>query len=215
MPRGWKKGDVWTLVTADGPVELRAKRYRLEQGAGEIHLVVELGRGARKQPDALAIRGTDVPPDLTFALAQPRDGSTLGDDAPEKVRTAVLSATKNRAARALFGKARIEPSHIRIHDARLPAPWTSVVFVDAPSREHGEPARASAMLFLADDGTLHHHAVPDVEGGQLWPHAILDIDGNGVDEIVYEDEYEEGAYELLLWFDGETPKRRVLTGDGA
>jgi hypothetical protein len=216
LPRGWKVGDAWTLVTRSGVIRRDVARYGIEQGAGEIHVRVELARAkSRSRTPALAIRGTDVPDDLVFDKPAPRDATALGDDGIERVRSTVVSAMRNRDMKKLFERARIDAKHVQIYDARLPAPLKSVVFLDAPSRAWGEPARASAMLFLAEDGTLRHFSTPDVEGGTMKARAILDVDGNGVDEIFYEDAYYEGAYEMLVWFDGDEPKERTLTGDGA
>jgi hypothetical protein len=91
------------------------------------------------------------------------------------------------------------------------------VFLDAPvprADEEGGYANASALLLMHGDGRLELVRVSDVQG-ELTPRAILDVDGDGNDEVFYQDAYYEGAYEHVLYFDGETPKIRILSGDGA
>lgn len=44
---------------------------------------------------------------------------------------------------------------------------------------------------------------------------IVDLDGDGTDEVAHDDSYHEGWYvELLHWIDGR-PVHHTLSGDGA
>jgi hypothetical protein len=216
LPRAWKIGDTWTLVTTKGVTRRKVSRFSVSQGPGEIHTRVELSRDQARLADvALAVRGTRASADLVFDKPASRDGTALGEGGLERLRAAIDDGISDDVARKLFARARITEGSVAIYDARLPHPWTSVVFVDAPSRAWGEPARASALLLLAKDGTLRHELLPHIEAGQLRARAILDVDGNGIDEVFYADSYSEGEYEMMLWFDRDRPRRRILTGDGA
>ena len=48
---------------------------------------------------------------------------------------------------------------------------------------------------------------------QAFP-LVFDVDGDGRDEVFYEDAYHEGWYLKMLQWEGDTPRARTLTGDG-
>jgi hypothetical protein len=56
-------------------------------------------------------------------------------------------------------------------------------------------------------------AMPDVLG-TVKLLGLLDVDGDGRDEVFYEDAYHEGWYLMMMQWEGDAPQRRILTGDG-
>jgi hypothetical protein len=217
IPRGWKVGDTWSLVTRDGVLRRQVSGFMVSGGASESHFEVVLG-GAKTPATlpVLAIRGRDVAEDLRFTAPPERDVTLLGDDPVAAVRAAIVRAV-DAETRPLFERARIGTRHLAVYDGRFPGGRTQVVVLDAPLPQtdpEAELSRASAMLMRHDDGTLELVTRAGVEG-TLRLRAILDVDGDGVDEVFYEDAYYEGSYEAVLqWRDGK-PRTRTLAGDGA
>lgn len=216
IPKGWRIGDTWTLVTRNGVLRRRVSGFSVEGGASEGHFLVVLG-GAKTPATmpVVAIRGDDVPDTLRFTKPARSDLALLGDDPVGAVRDAVIAAVP-RDTRSLYRRARIGKRHISVYAGRFGNGRTHVVVLDAPlpAGEDAELYRASAMLMRRDDGSLEYVTRPGVDGW-LAVQAVLDIDGDGIDEVFYDDEYYEGSYEAMLgWKDGE-PTTRLLTGDGA
>lgn len=216
IPKGWKIGDTWSLVTRTGVLRRKVSGFRVEGGASEGHFLVVLG-GAKTPATlpVLAFRGDDVPDTLRFTKPAKAELALLGDDPVAAVRDAVIAAVP-RDAKSLYRRARIGGRHIGVYPGNFGNGRTHVVVLDAPlpGGEDEMLYRASAMLMRHDDGSLEYITRPGVDGW-LTLQAVLDIDGDGVDEIFYDDEYYEGSYEAMLgWKDGE-PKTRLLSGDGA
>jgi hypothetical protein len=62
------------------------------------------------------------------------------------------------------------------------------------------------------DGSVEMAVMPDI--GTVGIYGLLDVDGDGFDEVFYEDSYHEGWYAMMMqWEDGK-PQPRTLTGDG-
>lgn len=217
IPRGWRAGDTWSLVTRDGVLRRSVRGFMVSGGASESHFEVVLADA--KTPatlPVLAIRGRDVPEGLRFTKPPKRDVALLGDDPVAAVRAAIVGAV-DAETRPLFERARIGTRHLAVHDGRFPGGRTQVVVLDAPlprTDPEAELSRASALLVRHEDGALEFVTRAGVDG-TIALRAILDVDGDGIDEVFYEDAYYEGSYEAVLeWRDG-APKTRLLAGDGA
>jgi hypothetical protein len=217
IPRGWKVGDTWSLVTRDGVLRRQVSGFMVSGGASESHFEVVLG--GVKTPatlPVLAIRGRDVAEELRFTAPPKRDVALLGDDPVAAVRAAIVRSV-DAEGRSLFERARIGTRHLAIYDGRFPGGRTQIIVLDAPLPRidsEADLSRASALLMRRDDGTLEFVTRAGVDG-TLRLRAIVDVDGDGVDEVFYEDAYYEGSYEVVLqWQDGK-PRTRTLAGDGA
>lgn len=218
VPPSWDHGDVWTLVTRKGSIRRKVTGFSASQGAGELHFEVVLGKEKTASTrDVIAIRGTDVEPDLRLALPERADVATLGDDPIGAVRKALLVSIDDADTRLPFERMRGKPTHLRVYPGNFPGGRTAVVVLDAPVRtsEALSPgARASAILFVGPGGALELLDAADVHG-TIELFGMFDGNGDGFDELFYEDAYYEGAYLMsTTWKDG-MPVRGVLSGDGA
>ena len=210
VPRGWKHGDVWTLITRQGVMRRRVARFGLDQGPGEVHLRIELRRARGVgRATALAIRGTDVPDDLRLRKPERAPDSDIDRG---WLRDTIVTAAKDREDRRMFRKARIQERHVKVFRARLPPPYTDVVVLDAPVRGDEDGGRASALVVRSSADA--YVRASDYQG-RIKIVSVLDINRDGVDEIVFNDSYYEGDYDHLLYFEGGKPKVRTLSGDGA
>jgi hypothetical protein len=71
----------------------------------------------------------------------------------------------------------------------------------------------SAVLLMKADGTVEFHRLAD-EWGRVSLLGLLDVDGDGLDEVFYEDAYHEGWSLMMLGWDGDAPLWRTLSADG-
>lgn len=218
VPPSWDHGDVWTLVTRSGSMRRNVTGFSASTGAGELHFEVQLGKEKTPATRAVvAVRGTDLDPGLRLALPEPGDVTALGTDPIGAVRKAVLAGIDDAETRLPFERMRGKPSHLRVYPGRFPGGRTAVVVLDAPVRNSEElapGARASAMLFVGPGGVLELFDVADVQG-TIDLFGMFDGDGDGFDELFYEDAYYEGAYlHSATWKDG-MPVLGILSGDGA
>jgi hypothetical protein len=224
IPFGWKVGDEWTVITAAGPMQRRVLGFQADRGAMEGHFSVLLADPEERDRElALAIRGTELPGGLVFRTPPPVDLAMLGPDPIEAVRTIVIAAAP-RVAKRPYTRASIDARSLQAHEGRFPGGRTHVVVLDAPPPRGSpgwKPTRVSALLMHQDcsslpcDSSYEVIALPAVHGGWIKVHAIMDVDGDGLDEIFWEDEYYEGSYwKVLEWKDG-APHVRTRSGDGA
>ncbi len=74
----------------------------------------------------------------------------------------------------------------------------------------------SAMFFTDRSGRIRSMVVrPGVGIEHYHPRYSVDLEGDGVDEIVFDSEYYEGSYRLLLRHGDKGFETFTLTGDGA
>jgi hypothetical protein len=213
IPKGWAKGDSWTLVTRAGTVTLNAASIGvgISDGSGVMHLDVRLGHAAKgaKGP-ALALRGKAGASAPKLVAPTPVAITLLGDDVLPRLAAALRTKIEPAQAGTLRQHALAE-KHVRAFVGRFPGGRTHAIFVTV--RGTGDDPTVSQLLFARDDGTIEPYVVAQVFG-ELEPFAIIDLDGDGLDEIAYEDAYHEGWYfELVHWKQGR-PHSRTLTGDG-
>ena len=108
------------------------------------------------------------------------------------------------------------PGGDRGHDAEMVArigPVDGRVEVTLDIVPDDDDPPLSAFLFVRSDGSAEAFVIPDVLG-TVELLGLLDVDGDGRDEVFYEDGYHEGWYLMMLQWDGDTPRARTLTGDG-
>jgi len=212
IPKGWKVGDTWTLLTRSGTVTRKAKGFSITipAGSGTYHFDVELGPAPKgEKGPAIAVRGSGMAPTITKPEAVPL--ATLGEGALAKIRKAAhgkAEPAQNETLRAHPPKEK----NVRVFAGRFPGGRTHVIFVSIVDDEM-DFTPFSALLFARADGTIERTKASDAIG-EMRAWAIVDLDGDGVDEIVYEDEYHEGWYLDMLYWNGDRPKTRTLTGDG-
>ncbi|HWB76306.1 MAG TPA: hypothetical protein VG755_15150 [Nannocystaceae bacterium] len=212
IPKGWKVGDTWTLLTRNGTLTRKAKGFSITipAGSGTYHFDVKLGIAPKgEKGPAIAVRGSGMAPTIAKPEALPL--ATLGEGALAKIRKAARGKAEpeqNETLRTHPPKAK----NVRVFAGRFPGGRTHAIFVSIVDDEL-ELTPFSALLFARADGTIERVKASDAIG-EMRAWAIVDLDGDGLDEIVYEDEYHEGWYLDLLYWQHEQPKTRTLTGDG-
>lgn len=212
IPKGWKVGDTWTLLTRSGTVTRKVEGFSITipSGSGTYHFDVDLGPAAKREKGpAIAVRGSGMAPTLT--KPEPVPFATLGEGALAKIRKA-LPGKAYPEQKATLRAHPPQEKHVHVFAGRFPGGRTHAIFVSIVDAEQNFTPY-SALLFAHGDGTIERFKASDAVG-EMRAWAIVDLDGDGVDEIVYEDEYHEGWYLDLVHWKNEQPKTRTLTGDG-
>jgi hypothetical protein len=215
VPAGFAVGDPWTLVTPRGAEHRTAKGFRamLMEGSGQLHFYVRLGKAPKRIGElepVVALRG-HLPTTTKLVVPTAEAPIELGADVLDRL-VAALAPKLEPEARAVMKAKPIEQSDVKLYPGRFPGKRTHAAFVMANADSDEHPP-ISALLFTKADGSVEVAVVPDVLG-TVELVGLLDVDGDGFDEVFYEDGYHEGWYAMMLQWDGETPARRILTGDG-
>jgi hypothetical protein len=212
IPPGFAVGDPWTLVTADGAEHRTAKglRARVAEGSGQLHFYVDLGKPLEDSGGpAVAFRG-HLPTTTKLTVPTPTTAIALGPDVLDEL-VGELAAKLDPEARELLRGNPIEQSHVELYPGRFPGERTHAAFIMTDENEDDPPL--SAFLLVKAKGSAEIAAIPDVLG-TVKLMGLLDVDGDGFDEVFYEDAYHEGWYLMMLQWEGGEPRKRVLTGDG-
>lgn len=221
LPAGFAVGDPWSIVTPKGAEHHTAAGFEAQVmgGSGQLHLYVRLGAApARRKSPALALRG-HVPLGTTLAVPEPLAKTEVTRGMRGRIDEALARPVarelteETEELRTLVKAIPIRASDVKAYPGRFPGGRTHVVFV--------QTGPASADTGIAISGVLTRRADESVEfvhlagvWGSVTLLGLLDVDGDGIDEVFFEDRYHEGwSLEMIGW-DGETPRRRTLSGDG-
>lgn len=215
LPVGFSHGDPWTLITREGIEKRTAKGFdaTVSGGSGTLHFNVDLGPSRPGAKDwALALRG-HAATSARLVVPAPIAPAALAPGTLSRVVEA-LEPKLDDELRVLARKAKYAEKHVKLYPGRFPGGRSHVVFVAAETKlEDDETVEISGVLFARPGGAVEHFAVASVWGRATF-YALVDIDGDGLDEVLWEDQYHEGWYlELIYWKDGK-PEQRTLMGDG-
>ena len=99
----------------------------------------------------------------------------------------------------------LKASNLKVYPTRFPAPHAAIIVV-----ERKKPAR-SALLLGDATGSITKELEP-LRGDEHWLRALVDLEGDGVMEFVYdtEAEDEEWSETTLITWEGSTPLREPL-----
>lgn len=221
MPAGFAVGDPWTLVTRKGAEHRTAESFaaRVMGGSGKLHLYVRLGAvtGKQKGP-AIAVRG-HLPLTTTLTVPEPLAASAIDSGLRKRIHKAVSKpvarALKDETPelRKAVQAIPIRAKDVKAYPGRFPGDRTHVLFVQTGPASEDFGIAISGVSFMKADGSVEHHRLAD-ELGWVSLLGLLDVDGDGLDEVFYEDQYHEGWSLVMLHWDGDVPRSRVLTGDG-
>ena len=214
IPAGFAVGDPWTLITPKGAEHRTAKGFRavLMEGSDTMHFYVRLGKAPKgTDKPAVALRG-HLPTETKLAVPTPVTPISLGPDLLDKLSSAYAEKNEEPLVREIMEKRPIEQKDVKLYPGRFPGNRTHAAFLFADVDGDDDPP-LSAFLFAKSDGTAETFVIPDVLG-TVELLGMLDVDGDGRDEVFYEDAYHEGWYLMMMQWDGETPRSRTLTGDG-
>jgi hypothetical protein len=221
FPAGLAVGDPWTLVTPKGAEHWTAKAFEgaVMGGSGQLHLYVHLGEPPKRaKGPRLAFRG-HLDPATKLVVPKGIAPAKLAAGTLERIVKALEPGIarefeeESDELRAIAAAIAIEESHVKLYPGRFPGGRSHVGFVQTDPAQEDTPLVVSGVILAKPDGSVTLFELAGV-WGTVELLGLLDVDGDGVDEVFYEDEYHEGwSLEMIQWEGGE-PKRRTVTGDG-
>lgn len=218
LPPGFAIGDRWAVATTAGAKRGKAVAFAAEIGASESHFTVMIDTVA----DGLAARSGDWPgPIPTLSAARRVDTSNgPGLELALQIKAPIV-ATAEPAARRALGRKPIAPRHLAVFAGRFPRGFTHLVALVRPlAREEDVGTDATdhvGGLLLADATGKVETVIPTkmtIDSAEVL--YLVDLEGDGIDEVIYDSTYYEGSYRMLLTWDAASkPVLRTLGGDGA
>lgn len=232
VPERLRGAQSFTLITEQGPLPSGPSNgVVMYRGAGEDHFIhalpvpAELGVSEPVEVRIVAVPATSKLP----ATARTRAGEAVAVDSPAGVKIveivrAELEANKarTRAQGDEVGDATLEfnpVEHIQIVRGKFGGANTLLVSYAVPrvdSEGHSAGAGHFSGLFLLDEASGKKLYI--IEGSSFEAISIrflVDLEGDGVDEIRFESGYYEGSYEYLMRLRDGKPEIVELSGDGA
>jgi hypothetical protein len=203
------------VATATGEARGKAAAYGAYGGASEGHLIVVLdivatGLTARasewagpipKLHEVVKVDMTKGPGKAMFA----------------KIKAPLLAAAEPEAKKAL-GKKPLAAKHATAIAGRFPNGFTHLVAFVRPiaSPEDFATEHVAGMVLADATGRIEVVSAPTLTIDSDEFLFLVDLEGDGIDEVVLDDSYYEGSYRMLLtWTAAGKPETRTLTGDGA
>lgn len=214
VPSRFRVGQTLAVVTERGVVELKIVGFGAAGGASESHFFVVL----EGLPSHAGLRGLVLRPEHAAATAKLTPAVRgRGPGAVPRARVARARRSLLRTLRP-FDRLRLGPELARSHAAAIRGrfPGGAALLVALGPRSNDFDERATTLLLADARGELVRTLQP-VERTleQYRPLYTVDVDGDGIDEVVLESSYYEGAYLHLLHFSDGEIEVITLTGDGA
>jgi len=214
LPPGFARGNEWVIAGIDGEHRGKAVAFGAFLGAGESHFTVVLDG----EFSGLAARAGDFPgpvPRLRkvelLDLKQ-GDGKALFD----AIRPALAKAGPPSVRKAM-GRKRIGAKDLQVVEGRFGGGMTHLIAVSVALRPRDISADRVSGLLLADaTGRLEivHPLGLSMDAYEL--RYLVDLEGDGQDEVIWDSFYYEGRYAILTGWDAAGARiDRTLTGDGA
>jgi hypothetical protein len=216
LPAGFAVGDEWVVATTVGERRGKAVAFGATGGASEVQFVVVIdaaGTGLAARASAWTGPIPTLRAPKVIDLAKDERGKELF----RRLEPAIVAATDPSALAALKGK-RLVAEHLTVVEGRFPNGSTYLVSLTRPVADEEEfDSDHVAGLLLADaTGRIEAIAVPGMTFDSYEVHYLVDLEGDGIDEVVYDSSYYEGSYRVLITWDAAgKPVQRTLGGDGA
>lgn len=213
LPPRFVVGDAYRVATSDGVFDASLSGFELSYGGEGLHffLVLRMGEAGASG------RGT--------ALAGERDVAKFGvlrdGDQPADIAATYLAVVRAAFDEAGLDGKRVEADALQVVRGKFPAPHVALIAVELgppEDEDEDEPTLEylSALLLVDAEGKISGEVYsPDERLDHFSIGYLVDVDGDGVDEVLFNSSYYEGSYEHLLEWDDGRPTTTTLAGDGA
>jgi hypothetical protein len=211
LPR-FRVGERYAVITAKGTYGLGIVGFAATRGASEAHLLVyleKLPKGAGKE--GLAVPEAWLPQDFRPKLT-PLKAVPLPKPIAAKLLDKALAGLSAEEKTGL-GRRKPATSDLKAYTARMPS---GVRWIVTCAKKLSLTEVFSGMVYVSATGeTVATHAPFGVGIEHHLPRYAIDLDRDGLDEILFDSVYYEGDYRLLLKWEKGAPTVVTLTGDGA
>ena len=212
LPPRFVVGDAYRVATSDGIFDASLTGFELSYGGEGLHffLVLRIGEAGA------SVSGT--------ALASKRDIAKFGvlrdGDQPADVAATYLAVVRAAFDEAGLDGKRVEADALQVVRGKFPAPHVALIAVElAPPEDEDDEHNLnylSALLLGDTEGKISGEVYwPDERLDRFSIGYLVDVDGDGVDEVLFSSSYYEGSYEHLLEWNDDRPTTTTLAGDGA
>jgi hypothetical protein len=207
LPPRFSVGDAYRVATTGGVFDAQLEGFEIGSGGEGMLFYLRLRLNA---PGVRHERALVVEPDGP-KLAKLRDAS------PDATAIATyLPAVRKAFTEAGLPGDRILAEHLTVVRGQFPAPHVALISVTLENNNDEGMGYFSALLLGDDAGAISESIfAPEDRLDAFTIDYLVDLEINGVDEVGFTSAYYEGAYELLLEWDGADPQYSTLAGDGA
>jgi hypothetical protein len=217
LGRSHQIGEVFTLITTKGAVDLKLTGFEVHHGAGADYfgLILE-GSRQYKDLDALVFKKGVLSAPEKMSLHRPNDLELSSPETKpffETLRQELLrQATSAQEKRTLQG-VRFTKDNLTAARGRFAGKAYALVALHIMVNDM---EYLSALFFVDKTGKIISfveklHQRLDEFGVEYF----VDYDRDGFDEILFHSQYYEGGYVLLLHWKSRQYRSKVLWGDGA
>lgn len=214
LPGGHAIGDEWVVATSSGEQRAKSVAYGAYGGASEAHFIVVLDAPVQGLA-ARASAWTGTAPAVREVEPLSMDQGEITTMFERMLPSLVAGADKN-AAKALQRKP-LQAVHATAVPGSFPNGFTHLVSIVRPLRPNDIAADRVVGLFLADASGRTLAISPltlSLSADEV--DYLVDVQGDGIDEVLFTSSYYEGSYLVFLSWDAEgKPLMRTLEGDGA
>lgn len=203
-----------TVLTVKGPVQLKVRGFWASTGASSSHLIVYMDGNPKFAGLAgLGVINQELPKDLKLrSVPKP-------DDRDAQLMTLTRDNLVEYAAddaAAILPKLKVSSKNMSLVRAKLPGKGAALVSIHAHPEGMDEINLLSALVAVDKKGKILHVFNPPAVQIERYDFLnTVDLDRDGIDEVILRNSYYEGNYIYLLrWNNGEAQLQQ-LTGDGA
>ena len=215
VPAIFAVGAKLTAVTTVGRVELEVVSRSIDSGAGEDHLYVRVKGTPKVAGPGLVVVGGKVGTGAKLRKVEAVAASkALSKAAQGKLVKELRAKTTEKRSKKAVAKARLI-KHTTVVKGKLSGGVVGVAALTVPQGKAFD-GYLSAFVLVGEDGRVVAVVkAPELGLERLQVEYLVDIDGDGIDEVVFDESYYEGSYLRVLFWDGKTVRTETLTGDGA
>jgi hypothetical protein len=210
-----KAGDEWTILSPEGQSKATVETILLGRGASEYHIIAKAKTA--KVPDGVLLGfppGATVKPQKLTAPAAVTE--KLAKEARKRFTKELTKAAAPKAAKAAAAAGGRPKAFERFAGKFADGAEEFVTFEVKKKNQFPDVERLTGAVFAKRDGSITHaYYPPDFRIDRVTLLAVVDLEGDGFDELVVCSHYYEGSYYSLVFWDGKTWQSRGLAGDGA
>jgi hypothetical protein len=208
IPAGWAPGDAWTAITETGSVPLVVESFAASRGLENVHLLVSMKATSNVPTSVLVVRGATR--DATLAARMPV-AVTLPDGPATLAALRKALAGKLESDAGKLDARRLRAEHVEAYEGHFGRGSSHLLVISAPMSDEAEDGSVNALCLLAGKRIEVIGNPSDL--APVTPAAVVDIDGDGLDEVaLVEITYSGEFVHLLTWRDGK-PVVRLMSGD--
>lgn len=207
----------YTILTDAGPVTAALTRNAIAARGGVPHIfhVADLPAGVTDAKHLIAVLASGPLPSTARSRAAEPATAPLAAPIVQRVRDQLAASKGDPTA-----KDRLKPEEdLSAYRGAFGGGFTqlitySIAYPEGVEDEHME-SKTSGMFFTDDAGTIFREALTEPTTGYIEVEKVVDVEGDGVEEIIYSIAYYEGYFAHILQMKGEQVTSALLTGDGA